>query len=636
MIDEVYKFLFFGLESQKEDFFRQAQQVGIIEFIHQGAHPTSHDFTVEEACMVSAMKRLRPLSEVEQDPEDNPQHGYQMAQRAVKLGAIIEQGHEMKQQLHHELSRVDPLGDFSLPELKELEAQTGHSFSFWVGPSAALETRDEGLIFVNRFEDHDYFLAADDKNYEGLRRFDFTQSPPQIRSQLARIENDLEQAEVELKNLGRYFDQISKALIHSMNDSNRSRALGASSPEVGERCFFVEGWVAKGRLKELDSFLKQTGIFSEQVQIEEEDHMPTHIENKGLAHSGQDLVEIYDIPGPLDRDPSAWVLAAFSLFFAMIIGDGGYGLLFLATTLYLKYKYQPKAGIGKRLLRLGTLLSCTCIAWGLLSHSFFGITVGPESNLRKSSLIHHLAKAKASYHFQKKDAVYKEAVTKFPQLANLNDGQAILEGGVRVFEGKQIYDLENAYSDNVLKELALIIGIIHLSFSLLRYLDRNWSGIGWVIFMFGSYLFFPKILDATTLAHYYLGLDRASGFIVGEQMVYFGIALSVVLAVIQHKLYGLLEIMNLIQVFSDVLSYLRIYALGLSGAMVSSTFNDMAMLFSWPIAILILLVGHSVNIALSIMSGVIHGLRLNFLEWYHYSFEGGGKLHKPLALLTFK
>ncbi|MCB1136617.1 MAG: V-type ATP synthase subunit I, partial [Chlamydiia bacterium] len=130
------------------------------------------------------------------------------------------------------------------------------------------------------------------------------------------------------------------------------------------------------------------------------------------------------------------------------------------------------------------------------------------------------------------------------------------------------------------------------------------------------------------------GVDKTAGAEAGLELLYGGMGSALLLAIIQNKGAGVLEIMNLIQVFADVLSYLRLYALGLAGAMMSATFNQIGAEVSFVAGMLIILIGHTVNIVLSIMGGVIHGLRLNFLEWYHYSFEGGGKLFNPLRRLS--
>lgn len=112
--------------------------------------------------------------------------------------------------------------------------------------------------------------------------------------------------------------------------------------------------------------------------------------------------------------------------------------------------------------------------------------------------------------------------------------------------------------------------------------------------------------------------------------MYGGAIIAVIIALFKHKWFGLLEATFVIQIFGDVLSYLRLYALGLSGSLLTSTMNEMAASAPLVLGIVILLCGHAVNLVLSIMGGVIHGLRLNFLEWYHYSFEGGGKMFNPL------
>ena len=120
---------------------------------------------------------------------------------------------------------------------------------------------------------------------------------------------------------------------------------------------------------------------------------------------------------------------------------------------------------------------------------------------------------------------------------------------------------------------------------------------------------------------------------IGLQLIYTGLGISVFLALVQHRLKGLGEIVNMVQVFADVLSYLRLYALALAGSIMAATFNEMGMAIGLLGGFVVIIAGHGVNILLGVMAGVIHGLRLNFIEWYHYSFEGGGRLFNPLKLL---
>ncbi|MFS8563708.1 MAG: hypothetical protein LVR00_05075 [Rhabdochlamydiaceae bacterium] len=93
------------------------------------------------------------------------------------------------------------------------------------------------------------------------------------------------------------------------------------------------------------------------------------------------------------------------------------------------------------------------------------------------------------------------------------------------------------------------------------------------------------------------------------------------------------EISSVIQIFVDVLSYLRLYALSLAAAIMASTFNQEGSALGLVFGAVAIFLGHCINISVGFMGGIIHGLRLNFLEWYHHCFDGGGKLFKPLKKL---
>ncbi len=168
----------------------------------------------------------------------------------------------------------------------------------------------------------------------------------------------------------------------------------------------------------------------------------------------------------------------------------------------------------------------------------------------------------------------------------------------------------------------------------MRNLRRNLAGIGWLLFMLGAYLYFPAFLDATSLIHFAFGVDKLKGAENGLLLMFGGMGIAVIIGVIKDKFFGLLECMNVLQIFGDVMSYLRLYALGLSGALVVSTANEFAAGLNVFLAVFLLVVAHSINLVLCIMGGVIHGLRLNFLEWYHYCFDGGGKQFNPLKKHT--
>jgi V/A-type H+-transporting ATPase subunit I len=273
------------------------------------------------------------------------------------------------------------------------------------------------------------------------------------------------------------------------------------------------------------------------------------------------------------------------------------------------------------------------MAYGLLTGSFFGLDFSYKTNISKKVFLNYLASKKADYHLEKKDDVYDSYLKKYPSIQSSKNGKDFLDKAKKIQDGQEKFEVLDTFKDNILMELSILVGVIHLSISLLRYVFRSFSNIGWVFFLIGGYLYFPKILDATSLIHFLNIMPKHSAFFIGDYLTYFGIISAIVIAIIQKRLSGIFEVTNLIQVFSDTMSYLRIYALGLAGMIMANTFNFLGASVGLKFGFIIIIFGHMINILLAIMGGVIHGLRLNFIEWYHYSFYGDGKLFNPLKLL---
>ena len=248
-----------------------------------------------------------------------------------------------------------------------------------------------------------------------------------------------------------------------------------------------------------------------------------------------------------------------------------------------------------------------------------------------------MAVRKANYHIEHKDDVYREYSREYPAVADAADGHDFLVKGTRIEDGSIKYAILDDFCGNILLEFSLMVGVIHISLSFLRYLFRNWTGIGWILFMIGGYLYFPSMLDATSILNFMGWIAKSTATAIGQPILYAGLVLVLALALLQGRRWGALhELTNAVQVFADVLSYLRLYALALAGMIMASTFNRMGLDLGLGVGIFVIAIGHIVNMTLGIMGGVIHGLRLNFLEWYHYSFEGGGRLFNPLRIFKTK
>lgn len=640
MIIDVKKYLILGAKEEIDQFFSRAQQKGIIEFISPHGKKLA-EVPIEIQHLLNAMKILRKLPvKKAYEGEGDLQYADEIAQRILGLKAEVERLSEEKRLLEAEIVRVAPFGDFSLEDIDYIERTGKCEIQFFCMKTAKSHLANIGdeVMYISSDYDLDYFIAInkEPRSYPDMIEMRIDRPLGELQMHLGFVKESLHQIEAELKGFAGHLDFLHEALIERLNDYHLTAAKKDLIYPIENSVFAVEAWVPSNKTNVLYSIIDGMAIHCEPILIEEYDRIPTYMENKGSSRIGEDLVKIYDVPATTDRDPSGWVFWFFALFFAMIVADGGYGLMYLGLCLYLKFKYPNLHGSAKRFLQLATILSTSCVVWGILTSAFFGIQISPKSWLGKMSIMQYLSVKKADYHLAQHDDVYQFWVSKYSNLAQVTSGQEFIDTAV-VQKGHHLsYEALDAFSDSILLEFSLMIGVIHISLSLLRYLWRHWAGIGWVTFMIGAYMYFPLILKATSLIHFMGIVDKPTGEAIGLQLIYTGIAIALFLALLQKRLKGIGEVATLIQVFADVLSYLRLYALGLAGAIMAETFNDIGISVGLFLGVLVILVGHSVNIMLGIMAGMIHGLRLNFIEWYHYCFDGGGRLFRPLMRLKTK
>jgi V/A-type H+-transporting ATPase subunit I len=297
-------------------------------------------------------------------------------------------------------------------------------------------------------------------------------------------------------------------------------------------------------------------------------------------------------PGYHEYDISIWFLLFFSLFFAILIGDAGYGLIFLASTFLVRRKFK-KAPFEPFVLMY--VLSGATIIWGALSGTYFG----------------------------------SEAIAQLPIL------KAIVNPNISSF------DLSSSgFNDNqtFMISLCFLIGAIHLTIAHLLVAIKNlkslkmisqigWVGIIWSLYFIAGSLVLGKEFPQVGIYLFIVSLILTLLFSNAENGILKGLGATL----------GSLPL-NIISGFSDVVSYLRLFAVGYASVVVAHSFNQMAIgsginsIASGIIAAIILLLGHSLNIILGAMAIIVHGIRLNMLEFSgHLNMEWSGIKYRPFA-----
>ena len=639
MIVNMRKILIYGARDEMDRFFSRAQHAGFLEFIGIW-HKKALELPDEIKNTLSSIKILRNwVGPTVEAPEwANLSDPMLFAKQVVDLNRSLEKRFEEKRLLNAEIARIAPFGTFSKDELTVIEKEGKRVVQFFCRKSNLSHEQElpSEVIFLGTEYDLDYYIAINKERMLYPKMVEITIDKPvqELRELLRETVQEIVQIENRLRSAATQIEILQEGLVDALNAHHLWSAKYDATFPLSDVLFAIEAYIPEHHLKGLHGLMSSHTVFFEEIKMEPGERIPTCMKNSGIGKLGEDLVDIYDTPSISDKDPSTWMLIFFSIFFAIIIADAGYGLIFLLMGLFLGIKFRTVGGIGKRIIRLMQILGITTTIWGMLTASFLGIEVGPNNPYRKFSLLHILATKKAEYIMEQRGELYQHYTKEFPLVKEVQNGHEFLLAASVKREGETHYVAQEQFYDDVLLEISLILGIIHLSVGMARYARRNLAGVFWIAFMVGGYLFLPtSLLDATSLFHFMGWIPVSVANFLGKQLLIGGACLAIIAAMVQRGiLNGLMEPLHIIQVFGDVLSYLRLYALGLAGMIVASTFNTLGVKFGWFIGIFVILLGHSLNIALSTMAGVVHGLRLNFLEWYHYCFVGGGKKFNPLRL----
>ncbi|GAB4359569.1 MAG: V-type ATPase 116kDa subunit family protein [Methylohalobius crimeensis] len=394
-----------------------------------------------------------------------------------------------------------------------------------------------------------------------------------IERRLEKLEATLDEVELEWIYLTRWITLLEYYLA-CLED--RAELLNADSKALEVAPLFViQGWVP-----ETDQhLLKKHAAETHQALLLEKppaDHAPpTLMRPPRWAAAGADLVTFYKTPAYDEWDPSLTVLLSFSAFFGIMVGDAGYAslLILLLGVFWTRMGKNASFKAFRPLLLFGTF--CTLV-WGILIGSYFGAP--PPSDSLLSAF--------------------------------------------------QVLDIKNY---TAAMRLCLVIGLFHIGFAQLVQIAIQWPRLeifiplGWLLVLLGGVavwkapdnsLLYWVLFAAGTLS-VALGAGRHSVYSIKDLPV--------------RMILGTLHLFQSTKLFGDLLSYLRLFALGLATASLAITFNELAREaldkptgLSMLSAILILLIGHSLNLCLGIISGVVHGLRLNYIEFFNWGLMGEG------------
>ncbi|MGR8935794.1 MAG: V-type ATP synthase subunit I [Gammaproteobacteria bacterium] len=400
----------------------------------------------------------------------------------------------------------------------------------------------------------------------------------ELEARLEEVELAIEDTQADRAYLTRWYTLL-RQNIAALEDQ---AALQAAEHSTYSRhdMFALRGWAPFDRLKQIKDYARQHGVHVDVKAAQPEDKPPTCLHNPSWLAAGEDLVNFYMTPGYRTWDPSPVVFISFALFFGMILADAGYALLLGALLLFF-WRTMGQAKTAKRLRPLCAAIVFCSLSYGMLIGSYFGMTPAQDSPLAKLHLL----------------------------------------------------DMSDS---GLMMKVSVYIGCLHVILAAAMDAARHerriegLASVGWACIVTAGMIF----LTATTFAPQLLKQLAVAFAVSGAALV------LLFTAPFEKPLLrlakGLLGLTKLSGAFGDVLSYLRLFALGLASGSLAFEFNDMArgIYHAMPgiglfFAILVLLLGHLVNLLLGLTSAVIHGLRLNVIEFFNWGLKEEGTPFNP-------
>ena len=603
MITKMKKYTFLVFYRQYESFLTQLRDFGLVHITTKNVDLEANE-TLQES--VTYFAKLQSIIAQAKSYCTNPIS----PAKTADIQAFIEQWEDTTKQLttidqdiqatQKEATRMQIWGDFSAKKMASI-ASAGYPLHFYTCPKSAFD-ESFGAV-VNESNNVVYFVAVENVNplnNEGcteqtLNKHNYSELLQDITALEAKkqaIINELQQ----LANQNVTALQDEELTVHQSIDWQKVELNTTDLAEGSVK--YVEGFCPLEQSKDLDALLEKEHIYYESTDPTAEDTTPIQLKNNFFTKLFEPITRLYSLPNYAEIDPTPFFAPFFMLFFGLCLGDGGYGLLILVAGIYLILKKPDLKNWGW----LATFMGFTTMVVGILTGMFFGI------NLEEVAFL-----APVKQYF----------ITETNASVHVADG-----------------------SYHPMMVFAVAIGIFQILFAmgfksakiiLQKGLKYALYDIAWLVFLITGIVWLFTSPQGTALYVFYGILGLCALFI----LFYSDPDKKILIANLGGGLWGTYNMVS--GLLGDVLSYIRLFALGLAGGILGNVFNSLALQvgegmpawIGWLPMLFIMLFGHGLNFALCLISSVVHPLRLTFVEFYkNADFEGGGLEYKPFQKLN--
>ena len=602
MIVKMSKYAFMVYHREYDAFLTTLRELGVVHVKETNSvldNAELQALLAERKQVSTAIRYCKNLNSQTKEVTVAPARGLTKAE-GLKLVGKLEEMQEKQAQLQaakvsleKDIAYMDIWGEFSYANIRRLK-KAGFDVTFFSCPTSKYEPKwgeEYNAFLVNNFQSVTYFVTVTKTGTP----IDIDAERPKMPDRgLAKLHLAMEQLLDNIKVLNNQLKEYAAEQYNTLvelekniqNEFNLSNTLVQTDREAGDKLMLLEGFVPTEEAPAMEVALEKEGYYFQELDIQDGDRVPIKLKNNKFNRLYEPITKMFSLPNYTEFDPTPLFAPFFILFFGLCFGDGGYGLLVLLACSFFKRKVNPDF---KPYLTLFQYLGLAAIIVGTCTGSFFGIALADVPAL-----------SKVKDYFVSSDNLMTFSIV--IGLVQIIFGKTVAAFKMKAQKGVK-YSIAPFAWVFVITALALAFGLPMLNLQLPETVKTVFIGIA-VIGLVVAYLYNSP------------GKNIFLNFGTGLWNTY-------------NMASGLL---------GDTLSYIRLFAIGLTGAILGGVFNQLAVDMTEGMNIvlravcmlLILLVGHAINIGLCTISSLVHPLRLIFVEYYkNAEFEGGGKEYRP-------
>lgn len=594
MITKMKKISFLVLHKGYEEFLERLRNLGVVHIVEKQQGELQDESLQENIRLITryqtAMNELQKLAGKNSGSTDSKLSASEILDFYEKYIATKQQLDQQLQSLNRDAQQLQVWGDFSIKSIERLK-EAGYVVRFYASPLKSFreEWQDRyNAIEIYKDKNKICFVTVTPQNQEVDIDAELCQLPDsslsEIKAEIDNVNAELMANDSAVQIVATYSEEILSNAILELEQGVRFDKVKLSGEQVVDnKLVLLQGWLPAESVANVESDLKESTLLYEVEDPTPEDNIPIQLKNNKFAKLFEPLTKLYMLPTYQELDLTLFFAPFFMLFFGLCLGDMGYGLLMiLALPIFTKLFQLINPNFSKWLV---VLFGASTILCGTLSGSFFGFSIYDLN---------------VPFVQNMKELLYTDNSTMFTV--------SLCIGVVQILFG-------------------MIIKAVNLSIQC--GFKNAISTVGWILLLL------------TVIVAVLMKIEFSNPIIIAL-LIISAVGIFLLNSPGKNPLLniglGLWDTYNMATgLLGDVLSYVRLFALGLSGGILANVFNSMATGMSPDIPVvgfivtaLIFAVGHALNIFMNILGAIVHPMRLTFVEFFkNAGYEGGGVEFKP-------